>query len=129
MTLLWAGAALTAISAAVFPRFEQNAGGSPWEIPIVIAVTIALFTLLGGWAWRGESNRPAKVALVCGVLGLVGVIAFFVMAPIILGGLAVTLGLEGRDRAAAEGRGTQAAVGIILGAVAFVVGAGIWFFV
>jgi hypothetical protein len=95
---------------------------------LVIALTIGLFALLGGWAWRATSvgNRPARVGLVCGILGLVGVLAFWLSAPIILGGLGFTLGLEGRRRAGIEGRGRQALLAIVLGAVAFVVGAGIW---
>ncbi len=89
-------------------------------------LTIALFALLGAWAWSGARNRPAKVGLVCGFLGLLGVLAFFLSAPIIFGGLAITLGVEGRRGAETEGRGTQALAAIALGAVAFVVGAGIW---
>ena len=39
-------------------------------VPLVILLTIALFALVGGWAWSdpGSSNRPAKVGLVCGFL-------------------------------------------------------------
>jgi len=142
-TILWGGAAATALAAVFFPHLEavKNEDRPLWElwphdregmilVPLIILVTLALFALLGGWAWSASStsNRPAKVALVCGILGLVGVLAFFVSAPIILGGLAVTLGVEGRLRAATEGRGTQALAAIVLGAIAFVVGAGIWVF-
>jgi hypothetical protein len=88
-------------------------------------LTIALFALLGAWAWSGARNRPAKVGLVCGILGPIGVLAFYLSAPIILGGLAVTL-VEGRRRAGAEGRGNQALAAIVLGAIALVIGAGIW---
>jgi len=97
-------------------------------VPLVILLTIALFALVGGWAWSdpGSSNRPAKVGLVCGFLGLLGVRAFFLSAPIIIGGLALTLGVEGRRRAGTEGRGTQALGWIALGAVAFFIGAAIW---
>ncbi|MDQ5820018.1 MAG: hypothetical protein M3540_01065 [Actinomycetota bacterium] len=95
-------------------------------VPLIIVLTIALFALLGGWAWSGARNRPAKVGLVCGILGLVGVLAFWLSAPIIFGGLAVTLGVEGRRRAGTEGRGNQALGAIVVGSVAFVIGAGIW---
>jgi hypothetical protein len=142
-TMLWVGAGATAAAALFFPKIEavKNNDVSPWElfvffapsdreglllVPLVIVLTIALFALLGGWAWRGARNRPAKVGLVCGILGLVGVLAFFLSAPIIFGGLALTLGVEGRRRAETEGRGTQALGAIVLGSVAFVVGAGIW---
>jgi len=137
-TNLWIGAAATAVAAVLFPRLEavKNEDVWIWELdseaqvlaPLIVVLTLALFALLGSWAWRRESrtNRPAKVALVSAVLGLAGVVAFWLSVPIILGGLAVTLGLEGRRRAATEGRGTQALAAIVLGAVAFVVGAGIW---
>jgi hypothetical protein len=74
---------------------------------------------------RLEAVEHENVALVCGVLGLVGVVAFWLSAPIVLGGLAVTLGVEGRRRAD-QGRGTVALAAIVIGAVAFVVGAAIW---
>jgi hypothetical protein len=140
-TSLWGGAAVTALAAVFFPHLEavKNEDRPLWElwphdreglvlVPLIILVTLALFAFLGGWAWRASStsNRPARVGLVCGILGLVGVLAFFLSAPIILGGLAVTLGVEGRRRAGAEGRGTQALAAIVLGAIAFVIGAGIW---
>jgi hypothetical protein len=108
---MWGGAAATALAAVFFPHLEavKNEDRSIWEfwphdregmilVPLIIALTIALFALLGGWAWSATaaSNRPAKVGLVCAILGLVGVLAFWLSAPIILGGLGLTLGLEGR---------------------------------
>ncbi len=140
-TILWRGAAATALAAVFFPHLEavKNEDRPLWElwphdregwvlVPLIILVTIALFALLGRWAWSdtGARNRPAKVGLVCGILGLVGVLAFYLSAPIIFGGLAVTLGVEGRRRAATDGRGTQALAAMVLGAIAFVIGAGIW---
>jgi hypothetical protein len=97
-------------------------------VPLIIVITIVLFALLGSWAWRttSASNRPARVGLVCAILGLLGVAAFWLSAPIVLGGLGFTLGLEGRRRAGNEGRVRQALAAIVIGAVAFVVGAGIW---
>lgn len=138
-TLLWVGAAVTAVAAVLFPRLNAviNEDVAIWELdseakvlaPLVIVLTLVLFALLGSWAWRREgTNRPAKVALICAVLGLVGVLAFFLSAPIILGGLAVTLGLEGLRRAVPEGRRGQALAAIAVGAAAFLIGAGIWLF-
>jgi hypothetical protein len=97
-------------------------------VPLIIVITIALFAVLGGWAWssRAASNRPAKVGLVCAILGLLGVLAFWLSAPIIFGGLGLTFGLEGRRRAGTESRGRQAFAAIVVGAVAVVVGAGFW---
>ena len=139
--ILWVGAAATAFAAIFFPHLEavKNEGLPLWHfwpgdregmilVPLIIVITIALFAILGGWAWsaRAASNRPAKVGLVCAILGLVGVLAFWLSAPIIFGGLGLTLGLEGRRRAKTEGRGRQALAAIVIGAVAFVIGAGIW---
>jgi hypothetical protein len=141
--MLWGAAALTALAAVFFPHLEavKNEDRPFWEfwphdregmilVPLVIVLTIALFALIGGWAWsaRAARNRPAMVGLVSAALGLVGVLAFWLSAPIILGGLGLTLGLEGRRRAGTEGRGRQALAAVVVGAVAFVVGAGIWVF-
>jgi hypothetical protein len=140
-TALWGGGAATAFAAVFFPHLEavKNEGQSVWEfwphdregmilVPLVILLTVALFALLGGWAWSAgaASNRPAKVGLVCAILGLVGVLAFWLSAPIIFGGLAITLGWEGRRRSREQGKGRQAHAALVLGAVASAVGAAIW---
>jgi len=137
---LWVGAGLTAIAAVLFPRLEavKNEDVAIWDLdgeafvlgPLVVALTLALFAVLGRWAWRDQhrTNRPARVSSIVSPLGLLGVLVFFLSAPIILGGLGVTLGVEGRRRANEQGRGTRASIGVIVGAVAFVVGAAIWLF-
>lgn len=146
-TLLWAGAAVTASAAVFFPGVEgiRDTGDSWWRlaaffvpqdreglvlVPLVILLTIALFAFVGRWAWEdaGARNRPAKVGFVCALLGFVGVLAFFVSAPIIFGGLGATLGAEGWRRRDTEGRGVLAAAAIAVGAAAFAVGAAIWVF-
>ena len=98
--------------------------------PVVVLLTIALFGLVGRWAWQDDEgrNRPAKVGFGSSLLGLAGVLAFWLSAPIIFGGLGATLGMEGRRRMVTEGRGTLAAAAIGVGAVAFAVGAAIWVF-
>lgn len=138
---LWVGGAVTALAAVWFPHLEavKNEGRAIWEfwphdregmilVPLVILLTAALFVLAGGWAWNAAAgtNRPATVGLVCAVLGLAGVLAFWLSAPIILGGLGLTLGLQGRRRAATEGKRRYALAAIVTGAVAVAVGAGIW---
>jgi hypothetical protein len=145
--LLWIGAAVTAAAAIFFPRIQgiRDRDESWWRlltflvpqdteglilVPLVILLTLALFATIGRWAWNDVNarNRPAKVGFISGLVGLVGVLAFFLSAPIVLGGLAVTLGLEGRWRSETEGRAMVAAAAIAVGAVAFLVGAGIWVF-
>jgi hypothetical protein len=137
-TPLWWGALLTALVAVLFPRLNAvlHENQAFWQldteaavgIPVIVAVTLALFSLLGRWAWRRDNtrNRPAKVGFACGVLALVGVVAFFVSAPIVVGGLAATLGLEGMRRAAFEGNRRSAVAAIVLGSVAVLAGAIIW---
>lgn len=135
---LWFGAAITSVAAGLFPRLNAviNEGVPVWQLdpearvllPLVIALPLLLFALLGRWAWRSSDgrNRPAKVGLVCALLAIVGFIAFFVSLPITFGGLALTLGLEGKRRAAGQGGSRQAAAAIVLGAIAAIGGAAIW---
>ena len=135
---LWRGAALTAVAAILFPRLNAvlHEGQAIYQldteaaigIPAILAATAILFATLGRWAWRADGgvNRPAKVGAVCGVLGVVSVIVFFVSAPIVLGGFAVTLGLEGARRAAVAGRRRHAVAAVALGSLALLVGAVIW---
>ena len=74
-------------------------------------------------------NRPARVGLACGILGLVGVVAFWLSVPIILGGLAIMLGLQGRRLGATEGRGGEALAALVTGTGAVAVGAIMWSFI
>jgi hypothetical protein len=135
-SLLWRGAGLTAFAALLFPRLNAVMYDDEriWQLdreamvlaPLVVLVALGVFAAVGIPAWRGAHNRPARAAVVCGVLGVVGVLAYWISAPIILGGLAVTLGVEGRRRAA-EGRRGEAVAGIVLGAIGVVLGAVLWF--
>ena len=77
----------------------------------------------------GGRNRPARVGLVCGLLGLVGVVAFWLSVPIILGGLAITLGLQARRLRATEGRSGEAVAALVTGTGAVAVGAIMWSFI
>ena len=56
---------------------------------------------------------------------MLGVVAFFISGPIVLGGLAATLGLEGRRRSI-EGRGRVATVSVVVGVLAFLGGTALW---
>jgi hypothetical protein len=137
-TRLWWAGLLTLVAAVGFPRLNdylsssQNGGRLDREevvfLIVIAAVTILLFGLLGRWAVRAPagSGRPATVGLVCSVLGLVGILAFFVSAPIILGGLGATLGYEARKRAAVAGHGRMAFSAMVIGGVAAVIGVVIW---
>lgn len=134
---LWIGAAVTTFTVGFFPRLNAVlAEDVPiWHLdpearillPVILVLSVLLFVVVGKRAWRHETdNRPAKVGLICGVLSLVGGVAFFLSLPIMLGGLAATLGIEGRNRAPSEGRGGQANAATALGVLGFVAGAAIW---
>lgn len=135
---LWVGAALTATTAVLFPRLNAvlHDGQALWEldgeaaafIPIIVGVTLLAFATLGRWSWRSDTgtNRAARTGLVCGVVGLVGIVAFWVSAPIIFGGLGLTLGLEAVRRAALAGRRGEALAASVLGTAAVLVGATVW---
>jgi hypothetical protein len=143
-TLLWAGAIVTALAAVFFPRVQgiRDRDESWWSLlwffvpqdleglvlgPLVIVLTIGLFALVGRWAWTDTAgrNRPAKVGLVSSLLGIAGVVVFWLSGPIVLGGLGTTLGLEGRRRAEAEGSAGLAIAAIVFGLIAFAIGASV----
>ena len=137
-TRLWWAGLLTLAAAVGLPRLNdyirssENGGRLDREeaifLLVVVAVTIALFGLLARWAVHAPpgSGRPAKVGLVCSILGLVGILAFFVSAPIVLGGLGATLGYEARKRAAVAGHGRMALAAMVIGVIAAGTGMGIW---
>jgi hypothetical protein len=145
---LWLWASATAAAALFFPKIEgiRNHGRSPWQLlyffvpldleglilgPLLIVITFALFWLIGGWALRNanQHNRPARVGLACGITGIAGIILFWLSIPIILGGLAITLGLQARHLQAIEGRGGEAIAALITGTAAIAVGAIMWSFI
>ena len=114
-THLWWAGLLTLLAAVGF-------------LIVIAVVTMLLFGLLGRWAVQApaDSGRPAKVGLVCSILGLVGILLFWVSAPIILGGLGATLGYVARRRRAVAGHGRMALAALVIGTVAAVTGMGIW---
>ena len=85
-----------------------------------------VFAAVGYPAWGGERNRPALVGLVCGILAILGVVAFWLSVPIIFGGLAVTLGVEGMRRAPYLHRGRLASAAVVLGSLSVVAGGALW---
>ena len=137
-THLWWAGLLTLLAAVGFPRLNdylsstENGGRLDREeaifLIVIAVVTMLLFGLLGRWAVQApaDSGRPAKVGLVCSILGLVGILLFWVSAPIILGGLGATLGYVARRRRAVAGHGRMALAALVIGTMAAVTGMGIW---
>lgn len=132
-TRLVQGAVATAVGAVLLPRVNAVIYDHEriWHldheaavlVPVVVLVTLALFAVVGPLSLRGSGNRPAATSLAVGVVSVVGVLGFWISAPIILGGLAVTLGLEGRQR---DGRHRAATAGIVLGTLGMLAGATMW---
>ncbi len=78
---------------------------------------------LGGHARKRGSVACSTPGIA--ILAVLGVVAYWISAPIMLGGLAVTLGVEGRRRAG-RGRARMATVAIALGGLATAAGAILW---
>lgn len=133
----WAGL-LTLVAAVGLPRLNdyispsENGGRLDREelvfLVVIAAVTVLLFGVLARWAVQAppDSGRPATVGLVCSVLGLVGILAFWVSAPILLGGVGATLGYEARQRAPIAGHGRMALAALVIGGVAALIGIVVW---
>lgn len=134
--LLWKGAALTAFAAVLFPRLNAvlHQNQKIWQldheaailIPLVVLTALAIFATVGRLAWPAPRNRPAVLSILAGVLAVVGIVAYWISAPIILGGLALTLGTEGLRRAPDQQRRRLALTGTLLGALAVLIGAALW---
>lgn len=129
---LWRGAALTAVAAVLFPRLNAvlHHDQKIWEFdseaavlaPLVVVVTLLIFALLGRTSWRG--SRTAVTSAVLGIASVLGLVAFWLSAGIIFGGLAVTLGVESLRRTGQ--RRALAWTGILLGSLAVAANATVW---
>ncbi len=134
--LIWKGAGLTAFAAVLFPRLNAvlHENQKIWQldreaailIPVIVLATLGLFATVGRLAWRAPRNRPAMASVVAGVLAILGIVAFWISAPIIFGGLALTLGTEGLRRTPDQHRRGLALTGTVLGALGVLIGAALW---
>jgi len=134
----WRAAAATAFAAVLFGRLNavlydneriyQLDREAAVLIPIVVVFALALFAVVSSRALRAsaKTNRPARAALVCGILAPLGLVTFWLSLPIILGGLALTLGSEGLKRSQAEGGRRRALAAMALGALAAAANAVLW---
>jgi hypothetical protein len=137
-TRVWWAGLLTLVAAAGLPRLNdylspsENGGRLDREelifLIVIAAVTVLLFGVLARWAVQAppHSSRPATVGLACSVLGLAGILLFWVSAPIVLGSLGATLGYEARRRRALAGHGRMALAALVLGGVAALIGIVVW---
>jgi hypothetical protein len=130
LRVTWGGL-LTLVAALGSPRLNDYISGDRrfegHEVVffvVIAVVTILLFGLLARWAVRAplESRRPATTGLVASILGLVGILAFFLSAPIVLGGLGATLGYEGWKRVPYAGGRGLALGAVVIGGLAAAMG-------
>jgi hypothetical protein len=132
----WKAAGVTAFAALLFPRLQAVIHNDQriWELdpeaqvlaPLVVVTALAIFAVIGRPLWRGRGTMPATASLVIGILAVVGILAFWISAPIMLGGLAATLGYEGIRRGDHDAGRGRAITGLVLGALAAVGGATMW---
>ncbi len=131
--VFWKGAALTTVAAVLFPRLNAVIYDHEriWHLdreaavlaPLVVLVSLVVFTAVGLPLHR--SRRAATGGLVVGVLAVLGFVAYWISAPVVLGGLAVTLGLSSLEQPEPHRRGFARAA-IALGTVAALAGAAVW---
>jgi len=93
-----------------------------WLIVSALASLIAAALLLR-FVPASESdpdgdNKPARHALILGVLSLVTIVVFWTGLPFALGVPALALAATGRDRAPQQGHGGQATAAAVLAALA-----------
>src|SRR3954449_3214923 len=134
----WRAAGATAAAAVLFPRINavlydheriyQVDREAAVLIPIIVVLTLALFAAVCARALRPspKPNRPARAGPVVGILCVPAIAMFWLSLPIVLGGLALTLGVEGVDRAEAEGQRHCALAAVVLGSIGVVAGAVLW---
>ena len=136
MSSYWKVAGVTAAASLLFPRLNGMIYDHErlWELdpearvlaPLAVLLCLAVFALLGRPLWRKPGTAPATAALATGCVATLGLVMWWFDLPIIFGGLAITLGIEGLRRKPAT-RGRRAAMaGVVLGAVAALADMGLW---
>jgi len=105
-----------ALAAANFVGDGENGGAGAFAITLVASLIVA--GALFGWAIP-RIERPARMGLIVGALGLLSIAAYWTGLPYVLGPAAVVLGLLGRTRIDGKGVATAA---VVLGVLATVGG-------
>jgi hypothetical protein len=104
---------------------EGDADVVGWLIVSAVASLIAALLLLrfvpASGAEPSSDNKPARRALILGVLSLITVAVFWTGLPFALGVPALALAATGQARAPQEGHGGQATAAAVLAAFAIVV--------
>ena len=109
-------AVLVAILSVVLPpMIPDQLSALPIVVVVLLVISAVLFFLVVPRAAR--SNRPALAGLVCGIIGIVFLPAFWSGVPIVLGAAGVLLGRMGQTT---TGRGGLALAAIVTGTLAVV---------
>lgn len=105
--------------------FLTQASAATVEGVLWAVLTFGLLVRIGLRSGSGGHNRPARAAMLGGVLGILSFAVFFTGAPVVVGAGAVMLAFEGLRRAR-SGMGGRAAAGagLVLGAVTIAVALG-----
>jgi hypothetical protein len=88
----------------------------------LIAAALLLRFVPATEAEPGGDNKPARRALILGVLSVITLAVFWTGLPFALAVPALALAATGSARAAQEGHGGQATAAVVLGALAIVLG-------
>jgi hypothetical protein len=104
---------------------EGDADVVGWLIVSAVASLIAALLLMrfvpASEAGPSDDNKPARRALILGVLSLITVAVFWTGLPFALGVPALALAATGQARATQEGHGGQATAAAVLAALAIVI--------
>jgi hypothetical protein len=87
---------------------------------VSLAVMAAIFLRLIPRQHEPDA-RPARVALILGVVAIVTILVFWTALPFAFGAGAIALGLIGRDIGAATGRQGHSTAAIVLGVLAIAI--------
>ena len=116
--------AALAFAYVVDVKDDEEGDAVGWLIVSALASVIAAALLLrfvpASESDPGTDNKPARHALILGVLSLLTIVVFWTGLPFALGVPALALAATGRDRAPQQGHGGQATAAAVLAALAIV---------
>lgn len=90
-------AVLVAILSVVLPPvIPDQLSSLPIVVVVLLVISAVLFFFFLVVPWAARSNRPAVAGLVCGIIGIVFLPAFWSGLPVVLGAASVLLGRMGQ---------------------------------
>jgi hypothetical protein len=109
-----------ALAAANFLGDGENGGSGPYVVTLAFALLVG--AVLFGWAIP-RIERPARMGLIVGAIGVLSIAAFWTGLPFVLGPAAIVLGLLSRARAEGKAGMVAALLGVLatVGGIAAVI--------